>query len=215
MENIRAGMASSPSVMSLQYNHKPILALGILQVLFGAAMIITDIVNFNIIPTSDSLYFSLFGSGFYIGSFYIITGSLGIAAGRPLPSGQSSRSRRCLLLTTLVMSILSTIMAASLIVVLGFLLHIYFHAGDDDDSGTYCGNWKECAVLRARGKAILWSFLGLQSIILVCSLGQSVTAGINGRKMLKGNEIPQVVYLQPDVSYPQGVPEQWVPFVAE
>ncbi|XP_055349732.1 uncharacterized protein LOC129596467 [Paramacrobiotus metropolitanus] len=194
-----------PPVMGL-YNRTPVLAFGILQLLFGVFMIITDIVNFCI-SWYSAVEFSAGGSGFYAGVFFIITASFGIAAGRPLAMGRSPRSRKCLLITSLVMSILSTIMATALVIVLAVLLsnitawRISYYC-----SSNYNYSSRLCYVFRYYSRAIMGTHLAFQSVMWIFSLAQAITAGINLCKLPKSKTATQVVYVQPGYGYPQGVP---------
>ncbi|XP_055350317.1 uncharacterized protein LOC129596933 [Paramacrobiotus metropolitanus] len=197
------------------YSPKSVLTFGILQVGFGIALIITDIVNFSIHWGSDALSFSAAGSGFYTGAFFIITGSFGIAGARRLPPGTSPRSRLCLLITSMVLSILSTLMAGGLIIALASLLvdHLGFISSVYCWYGSSYYNVYQCAFYLNRIPAMMGTHLAFQGLMWIFCLGQSISAGINICKMPKKTTNTQVVYVQPGYGYPQGAPGQPIHFV--
>ncbi|XP_055356032.1 uncharacterized protein LOC129601284 [Paramacrobiotus metropolitanus] len=206
-------MAPDRSQIAL-HNRKPLLTFGILQVLFGVAMLITDIINVSINAIDYAFSFSFFASGLYIGVFSTITGSCGIAAGRRLSAGQTPRSRRCLLITSMVLSILTTILTAFLVVVLGINLNSYiafnYYYGDLCNSWHADYEYNAAACRRIpNGQAFNGSFVGLHCLMWICSLGQAITAGINMCRIPKpfnNCQAPHVVYVQPGYNYPPGVP---------
>ncbi|XP_055348718.1 uncharacterized protein LOC129595662 [Paramacrobiotus metropolitanus] len=187
------------------HNAAPVLTFGIMQLIFGAALIISDIVSFST-TVDHAIIFSCAGSGFYTGIFFVITGAFGIASGRPLPMGRSAVERRCYLITSMVMSILSTISSITMTVAFTILL-VFLQTGvfDFNCQGFYCpfGGW-----YRDVGNALLSANLAFQFMAFVASLGQSIAAGINMCKLpSQGTTVQYVVTQAPPVSpgfYPGG-----------
>ncbi|XP_055350581.1 uncharacterized protein LOC129597155 [Paramacrobiotus metropolitanus] len=196
------------------HSPKSVQAFGILQVIFGAALIVTDIFTFSTNWPGDALAFSVGGSGFYAGIFFIITGSFGTAAGGRLAVGTSQRSRQCLLITSMVLSILSTILASALIIALG----IFFSLLRGSAYRNFCapGNYNEfaCNFYDIRIPAVMGPYLAFQGLMWIFCLGQSIAAGVNICKMPKSIPATQVVYVQPGSSHLQGAPGQSIHFVA-
>ncbi|XP_055350542.1 uncharacterized protein LOC129597121 [Paramacrobiotus metropolitanus] len=201
---------NAPTI-SLHYRI-PVLAFGILQVLFGVALIITDIINFGINLPGNAFLFSVAGSGIYTGVFFIITGSFGIAAGRPLSVGTTPRSRRCLLVTSMVMSILSTLLATALLILLAVLLAVNVRYEVCYPAFTIADMYL-CELYVFRGHVFMGSFLAFQGVMWIFCLGQSIAAGVNMCKLPRSTTTTQVVYVQPGYSYPQGAPGQAIHFV--
>ncbi|XP_055350339.1 uncharacterized protein LOC129596955 [Paramacrobiotus metropolitanus] len=197
-------MPVNPPATNL-HNRASVLTFGILQLIFGVAMIISDIVSFCIVPPYRAIVYNGAGSGFYLGVFYIIAASFGIAAGRYLPVGTLPSSRKCLLITSMVLSILASLWAISMAIVYMVFL-IIFNAGGFDFNWCYHrpygseGYYQDaylCYNYWSKGYGFLSANLTFQALMFIFSLGQSISAGINMCKLRCNATVTQVVFTQP------------------
>ncbi|XP_055338548.1 uncharacterized protein LOC129588381 [Paramacrobiotus metropolitanus] len=102
------------------HNRCAVITFGAFQVTVGLLLILLDGGDFIFEQTNSyinygmcsALYYTILGSGFWTGGFFVITGAFGIAAGQRIPDHKEPRSRRCHLITSLVLSILGLLLAA-------------------------------------------------------------------------------------------------------
>ncbi|XP_055350068.1 uncharacterized protein LOC129596739 [Paramacrobiotus metropolitanus] len=127
---------SCPSPTRL-WNRVPVMVFGIIQIVGAVALMLNDIIGFIVLPHHEnsischaddysrtlitvrrygSIVYTLMGSVFcVVGMFFTITGILGIKAGQRLPPGAPPSSRRRLLVSCAVMSILGAMGGGPLI----------------------------------------------------------------------------------------------------
>jgi hypothetical protein len=139
-------------------------AFGVLQLICGVALFCTDIAN-SVMFGGASLLVGL-AYGFWGGIFLIITGSLGAAAGKKLPPGVSAVERKCLLIASLIMSILSSLNTFGLCIWFGTWVAA---------SGLTCSGAYGCYDLLPISAA----FLAFTLIAFISSFGQIIAAGMN------------------------------------
>ncbi|XP_055345691.1 uncharacterized protein LOC129593418 [Paramacrobiotus metropolitanus] len=117
---------AAPSSLNVTrlWNRVPVLVFGIIQLVVGMALNLNDIIGFIYFRNSRYLdreyaakLYSTVGSVFFVmGTFFVITGILGIKGGARLPADTPPSSRRALLIACAVMSILGAIGSVVLII---------------------------------------------------------------------------------------------------
>ncbi|XP_055351375.1 uncharacterized protein LOC129597733 [Paramacrobiotus metropolitanus] len=127
--NRQTSPTSSPNATRL-WNRIPVVVFAIIQIVVGMALNLNDIIGFFVLLSDPAKMYSAVGSVFYVmGTFFIITGILGIVGGARLPTDTAPASRRALLIACTVMSILGAMTSVVLIALSGTFLGLCVQFG--------------------------------------------------------------------------------------
>ncbi|XP_055353497.1 uncharacterized protein LOC129599311 [Paramacrobiotus metropolitanus] len=156
-------------------NATPMIAIGVVQLLCGVAIFLAEVLSLSLYEYSGTVY-----SGIVLGIFYIITGSIGTAAGSSArnPAG----SGRCLAIASLVMSILSILNAFSMIIWCSVFLDIAWYL----DSYFF--------IIRYYGVRVVGTQLAFFIIVFIASIVMCVFS-TRAMKAMRSNTMTTVTHV--------------------
>ncbi|XP_055352035.1 uncharacterized protein LOC129598239 [Paramacrobiotus metropolitanus] len=180
----------------------PLMIFGTLQLLSGLGLIILDIVTFSLLGWWG-VFISAGASGIWAGIFYLITGIFGAYGSRALRAGEHAESRRCLLITALILSILATlgsfVLMATFAAFLSFNIQWFF---DCESPTTLCPD------VATYAQPLLSAYLAFTLIVLVSSVMVCIFAGLNLSNIKSKAKTTTVTYVTTTV--PAAIPAQVV-----